>query len=215
MAGDIFIVGAGTYGAVIADLAEACGYSVAGFYDDDLSKAGKSVLGKPVLGKLDPGKDIRKKAHYVVAIGNVEVHLSKSREIMRKGGSIPNLIHPKAEISKYAHIGKACIIHAFTYIWTEARVSDFSVISPNVVIAHHATVGEGSFISTGCSIGAGINIAEKVLVGIGSTVMTGVKKIGRNTIIGAGSVVIKDVEAESVVAGVPAKFIKKNERPKK
>jgi sugar O-acyltransferase (sialic acid O-acetyltransferase NeuD family) len=212
MADDIFIVGAGTYGAVIADLAEACGYSVAGFYDDDLSKAGKSVLGKPVLGKLDLKKDICEKANYAVAIGDVAVHLSKSREIIKNGGIMPGLIHPKAEISKYAHIGKACIIHALTYIWTEATIGDFSVISPNVVIAHHTTVGEGSFISTGCSIGAGIDIAERVLIGIGSTVMTGVRRIGRNTIIGAGSVVIKDIEDESVVAGVPAKLIRKNDR---
>jgi UDP-perosamine 4-acetyltransferase len=208
-ADEIFIVGAGTYGAVIGDLAEVCGYSVIGFYDDDLNKTGRSILGKPVLGKLDFEKDIRTNANYVVAIGNNAVRVSISKEIVKKGGVIPCLIHPKAEISKYAHIGTACIIHALTYIWTEAEIGDFSIISPNVVIAHHTIVGEGSRISTGCSIGAGINIAERVFIGMGSTVMTGVKKIGHDTIVGAGSVVIKDIEEESVAAGVPAKFIRK------
>jgi sugar O-acyltransferase (sialic acid O-acetyltransferase NeuD family) len=206
---EIFIVGAGTYGAAIADLAEVCGYSVVGFYDDDLSKVGKSILGKPVLSKLDCERDIHTKANYAVAIGDNSVRVFKSKEIIKHGGIMPCLIHPKAEISKYAHIGKACIIHALTYIWTSAEIGNFSIISPNVVIAHHTKIGEGSFISTGCSIGAGINIAERVIAGIGSTVMTGVKNIGHDAIIGAGSVVIKDVAATSIVAGVPAKFIRK------
>ena len=85
MADKIFIVGAGTYGAVIADLAEACGYFVAGFYDDDLNKVGKSILGKPVLGKLDYENDIKINANYTVAIGNIQIHLAKSKEIMKKG----------------------------------------------------------------------------------------------------------------------------------
>jgi sugar O-acyltransferase (sialic acid O-acetyltransferase NeuD family) len=208
MAGEIFIIGAGTYGAAIGDLAEVCGYSVIGFYDDDPGKAGMSILGKPVFGKLDIEKDIRANANYVVAIGNNLIHLSKSKEIIKKGGAMPCLIHPRAEISKYAHIGAACIIHAFTYIWTKAEIGDFSIISPNVVIAHHTKVGEGSFISTGCSIGAGINIAERVLIGIGATVMTGVRKIGHDAIVGAGSVVTRDIEKQSVVAGVPAKIVR-------
>ena len=209
MAEEIFIIGAGTYGAVIADLAEVCGFSVNGFYDDDLSKAGKTILGKPVLGKLDFEKDIRANVNYVVAIGNNSVRVSMCTEIMKTGGTIPKFIHPKAEISKYARIGNACIIHALTYIWTEVEIGDFSIISPNVVVAHHTKVGEGSFISTGCSIGAGINIAERVLIGIGATVMTGVKKIGHDAIIGAGSVVVNDIEEEVVVAGVPAKPLHK------
>lgn len=212
MAKDIFIIGAGTYGAVIGDLAETCGYSVIGFYDDDLSKAGQSVMGKPVLGKLDCEKKLHAQANYVVAIGNNKIHVSKSKEIIKKGGRMPTLIHPKAEVSKYARIGQACIIHALTYIWTEAEIGDFSIISPAVIIAHHTKIGEGCFIANGCRIGAGIDIAERVFIGMGATVMTGVKKIGRNAIIGAGSVVIRDVEEKSVVAGVPAKFVKNNDK---
>ena len=206
---DIYIIGAGTYGAAIGELAELCGYSVIGFYDDDIKKAGNLILGKPVLGKLDVNKDIKTKASYAIAIGNNQVRISKSREIIRNGGRMPCLIHPKAEISKYSKIGTSCIIHALSFIWTEAEIGDFTIISPNVVIAHHTHIGIGGFVSTGCSIGAGIIIGERAFVGIGATLMTGVKNIGNDVTIGAGSVVIKDVEERSVVAGVPAKLIRK------
>ena len=43
---------------------------------------------------------------------------------------------------------------------------------------------------------------------MGSTIITGVKNIAENAIIGAGSVVIKDVEEGATVVGVPARRIK-------
>ena len=52
----LYIIGAGTYGAAILDLAESNGYEVIGFFDDDLSKIGKQILGIPIVGKLENNK---------------------------------------------------------------------------------------------------------------------------------------------------------------
>ena len=56
----------------------------------------------------------------------------------------------------------------------------------------------------------GAVIEDYVKIGANSTILPGVR-IGRNSLIGAGSVVTKDVPPDSVVAGNPAKFIKKIE----
>ena len=56
--------------------------------------------------------------------------------------------------------------------------------------------------------GRRIVIEDKVWIGINATVLPGVK-IGYGAIIGAGSVVTKDVEPMTIVAGNPARFIKK------
>ena len=53
-----------------------------------------------------------------------------------------------------------------------------------------------------------INIGKRVWVGAGATILPGVT-IGDNSVVGAGSVVTKDVPADTIVAGNPAKFIKK------
>ena len=53
-----------------------------------------------------------------------------------------------------------------------------------------------------------INIGKRVWIGAGATILPGVT-IGDNSVVGAGSVVTKDVPADTIVAGNPAKFIKK------
>lgn len=53
-----------------------------------------------------------------------------------------------------------------------------------------------------------IHIKKNAWIGIGSTILPGIT-IGENAVVGAGSVVTKDVPDNSIVAGNPAKFIKR------
>lgn len=207
---DIYIIGAGTYGAAILDLAETIGYNVIGFYDDDISKVGDNILGIPIIGKLDKDSSKIENKQFAIAIGNNKVRIRFADLILSKNGTIPTLIHPGAEISKYAKIGSGCIIHANAYIWTEVEINDLSIISPGVVIAHHTKINFASFISTGTNVGAGINIGKRCFIGIGVVIMTGVNYIGENCIIGAGSTVISNIEDNLVVTGSPAKVLRSN-----
>lgn len=53
-----------------------------------------------------------------------------------------------------------------------------------------------------------VNIGRNVWIGAGATILPGVT-IGDNAVVGAASVVTKDVEADTIVAGNPARFIKR------
>ncbi len=208
---ELYILGAGTYGEVIFELAETVGYKVIGFYDDDPTLIGTEVMGKRVIGSFSnfSRSDISGK-NFAVAIGNNKIRFQIMNNILHNEGLLPTLIHPKAIISPSANIGMGVYIHSGAYIWTNADIGDFTIISPNTVIAHHTKVGRACLISTLCAVGALIVIKDNVTLGIGTTVITGVNRIGENVMSGGGSVIIKDVEDNSVIVGNPAKKIRDN-----
>ena len=87
-------------------------------------------------------------------------------------------------------------------------IEDYVMISMGVNIAHHSILRKGTFLSTGVNFGASILAKEYSYIGISSTIMTGLKELGANCLIGAGAVVIKDVPDNAVMAGVPAKLLR-------
>lgn len=206
---DIYIVGAGTYGEVMCELAEILGYIVKGFYDEDESKYGLSVMGHQVLGAFSELNEMDISGNkFIVAIGNNSVRLEIMQRIASSNGITPTLIHPTAVISPSAVIGKGVYIQANAYIWTKVKIEDYCIISPNVVVCHHTSIGRGCLISNVTGVGASIQIQDRVFIGMGSTIVTGLHVIGENSIIGAGAVVLKDVEKNSVYVGVPARKIR-------
>jgi acetyltransferase-like isoleucine patch superfamily enzyme len=116
------------------------------------------------------------------------------------------------EIQKGATIGKNCKISSHTFICEGVHIRDNVFVGHNVTFINdkfpRATNPDGSpqteadwhleetIIEEGASLGSSV------------TVLCGVK-VGKNAIVGAGSVVTKNVPADTIVAGNPARIIKK------
>lgn len=119
------------------------------------------------------------------------------------------------EIQKGATIGKNCKISSHTFICEGVHISDNCFIGHGVMFTNdlfpRATNPDGSqqtdadwhLVETYVKKGASIGSNATILCGI---------TIGENALIGAGAVVTKDVPANTIVAGNPAKIIKKIEQ---
>ncbi|MBO0592805.1 NeuD/PglB/VioB family sugar acetyltransferase [Cellulophaga sp. E16_2] len=205
------ILGGGTYGEVFLTYLTEQNFNVIGFIDDNKESLGKLIHGVPVLGDF---KDLIKnnfaqKVHQVFCpIGDNIVRTKYLGILNREGFETPNFIHDTALINKDVQIGNGVYLLPGVMIMPHTKIEDYVIISMGSHIAHHTLIKRGTFISTGVNIGAGILIKRKAFLGISSTIMTGVKVIGENTVIGSGAVVIRDVEDNHVVAGVPAKTLK-------
>jgi sugar O-acyltransferase (sialic acid O-acetyltransferase NeuD family) len=204
------IIGAGTYGEVYSEyLSEQ--YEILGFYDNNKSLHGKIVNNYMVLGSIDHAKETVKSNPEVavfIPLGNNELRLKLFTEFIKLGAKTPNYVHPTVIIDRTVKVGKGVYILANSSIMPFTTLDDFTMVSMGVNIAHHARIGKACFFSQGTNVGASINIEDLSYCGIASILMTGVKTIGQNSLIGAGAVVIKDVMPNTVVAGVPAKFLR-------
>ena len=78
----------------------------------------------------------------------------------------------------------------------------------NVCILAHFNPSEGQRKDLGDIICKRVAIGDGVFIGVNSVILPGVT-IGRNSVIGAGSVVTEDVPESVIVAGNPAKIIKR------
>ena len=102
-----------------------------------------------------------------------------------------SLIPPQCSIGKgswFAHGGIGVVLH------------------PDCLIGERVLIGQG--VTLGGSFGSGAPVIENdVWIGPGARILGDVT-VGGNTIIGANAVVVRDVEQNSVVGGVPAKLIR-------
>ena len=205
------IIGAGSYGQVYYSYLKKAGINIVAFIDDNPDLLGKYVLGVPVIGNTDLLSVLKDKYSIEAVycpIGNNKVRVKLLEKAKLNGLNTPCYIDETVIIANDTIIGEGVYILGGTHVMPFVKIDDFVMISVSSNIIHHSILGKGTFISNAVNFGAFVESEECAFVGMGATVMTGVKRIGKNSIVGAGSVVIKDVPDNSVVAGVPARVIK-------
>jgi tetrahydrodipicolinate N-acetyltransferase len=124
-------------------------------------------------------------------------------------------IEPGAIIRDLVEIGDNCVIMMGAVLNIGAIIGARTMIDMNVVVGGRAIVGKDSHIGAGTVLAGVIEppnanpviVGDNVLIGANAVVLEGIK-VGNGAVVAAGSVVVKDVEENTVVAGVPAKVIK-------
>ena len=125
-------------------------------------------------------------------------------------------IEPGATIRDKVLIGNNAVIMMGATINIGAEIGDDTMIDMGAILGGRAIVGKH------CHIGAGtvlagvvepasaqpVRIDDNVLIGANAVVIEGVH-VGEGAVVAAGAIVTHDVEPHTMVAGVPAKFVKK------
>jgi acetyltransferase-like isoleucine patch superfamily enzyme len=115
------------------------------------------------------------------------------------------------EIQKNATVGKNCKISSHTFICEGVTIEDDAFIGHNVAFINDSyprATAPGGRLKTESDWKVERTLVKKgASIGSGSTILANVV-IGENAIVGAGSVVTKDVPANTIVAGNPAKVLR-------
>ena len=206
----LVIIGAGDFARETAWIAERMNgqspqWDIMGFVDDAL--AGKRVDGYPVLGTIEWLKEYPEDIWVTCAIGTGYVRKRIWSSLAECGNIHPaTLIDPSVIIGKNSEIGEGSIICAGTILAIAAKPGFNSIINLSCTIGHDTVLEEC------CTVHPGTNISGKVHVGSCTDIGTGTKVIQGLTIcagcmIGAGSVVVRNIMEPGTYVGVPVKRI--------
>jgi acetyltransferase-like isoleucine patch superfamily enzyme len=115
------------------------------------------------------------------------------------------------EIQKNARIGKRCKVSSHSFICEGVAIEDNVFIGHGVTFTNdtypRATTGDGA-LQTGADWDVRPTVVRKgASIGSGATLLCNLS-VGENAIVGAGSVVTKDVPPNTIVAGNPARALR-------
>ena len=202
---NLILIGAGGYAKSVIDSLKVDKYEMVGFIDD--IKIG-SHLGYEILSNDIEKIENKDKYVYFVSIGDNEKRTYWYNKILEKGLEITNIIDKSAIVSKNTKMGKGIFIGKLAIVNSDVILGDNIIINTRALLEHGVTVESNSNISTNTVLNGDVKIGRNCFIGSCSVVI-GQLSVGNNATVGAGAVVIRDIVENTVVAGIPAKEIKK------
>jgi sugar O-acyltransferase (sialic acid O-acetyltransferase NeuD family) len=185
------------------------GYRFIGFVDDTPQKRGIDSNGYSVF---DRDAFARFPDACILAIPGSPGSYRTRKELIQGLGiaeeRFARVIHPAARVSPLASIGYDVLIMAGVVITSNALIGSHICILPNTVIHHDVVVGDWGLIGSNVTIAGNTVVEENCYIGSGASIMNGLR-VGTGALVGLGSNVIRNVPADTRVAGNPAREIGK------
>jgi UDP-N-acetylbacillosamine N-acetyltransferase len=206
----VIVWGASGHAKVVADILRLAGHEIIGFLDDEQpTRKGEVFCEAPIVGSSDALRDLQRQGitHAIIGFGNNAARTRAAKICRERGFSLVQAIHPTAVIARDAEIGSGTVIAAGAVINPAARIGDNVIVNTHATIEHDCIVEEGAHIGPGANLGGAVYLETCAWIGIGASISDHCR-IGKNSIVGSGAVVLDNVAASSVVAGVPAKFLR-------
>ena len=201
----LIIIGASGHGKVVADIAIKLNkwQSIVYFDDDDSIK---TCMGLQVIGKTVDAIKYKDKAEFFIAIGNNLIRERIYKELENIGIETITLIHPSAIIGNDVEIGLGTVVMAGTVINSSSRIGKACIINTSSSVDHDNLIGDFVHIAPGVRLAGTVKVGNGSWLGIGSVVSNNLS-ICSNCKLGAGAVVVKDIEESGTYIGVPTKRV--------
>jgi sugar O-acyltransferase (sialic acid O-acetyltransferase NeuD family) len=141
---------------------------------------------------------------FTIGIGNPLLRKKMYEKFINLGGNLVSTISKFSNIGSFGNtISHGCNIMSGTIITNDISIGIGCLINLNCTIGHNSIIGDFVEMSPGVHVSGHCNIGSYCNIGTNATLLPKVT-LGKNVIVGAGSVVIKDVPDNCLVVGAPA-----------
>jgi sugar O-acyltransferase (sialic acid O-acetyltransferase NeuD family) len=140
---------------------------------------------------------------FVSAFGNPITKAGCCSPIIKRGGQFINIIHPLANIGQNVRLGVGIVMGPFSSITSDVKVGNHVSIGALSNVAHDTELGDWCQISSHCGVNGCATLDEGVFLGSHACILPGVK-VGSWAFVGAGSIVVRDVQSRMKIFGNPA-----------
>ncbi|MGN7479715.1 acetyltransferase [Solibacillus silvestris] len=212
----IIIIGTGGNSIDVAEIIEEISilsnenkYEILGYLDDDEKIHQKNINGYSVLGGLSLAKQLPEEVNFVFTIGSERSYKNRL-EIIRKididTKRFINIIHPSARVSKSSILGIGNIIFPNVTICSNVIIGDFTIILSGSVINHDCILKNNNILASCVNLSGGVQVKESCYIGASASIRNGVI-LNQGTLVGMGSVVIKDTPENVIIVGNPSRIL--------
>ena len=201
----VIFVGAGEYAESVYDSMSKRDYDLIGFVDD--TKKGFHI-GRPILAsRIELVPRFREYA-YFISIGDTEPRKRLFEEVQRLDLETINIIDRSAMIADSVSIGTGNFIGKRAVVNIGTTIGDNNMINSKALIEHHCTIKNHTRIATAITMNGDVIVEDGAYLG-SMACCIGQQRLGEFSIIGAGAVVLGDIDSYCTAVGIPAKVIKR------
>lgn len=193
----MYLYGASGHAKVIIDILESMNIDVSGLFDDN--RVISELLGFPVYHEIKENIDL------IVSIGENEIR----KNVVEKLSDVNYVkaIHSSAIISKRSTIDAGTVVMQGAIVQSAVTIGKHCIINTGASVDHDCVVEDFVHLSPQSILCGNVHVGEGAWIGAGATIIPGVR-IGKWAVVGAGSVVTKDIPDYALAAGNRCKIIK-------
>jgi len=202
--GSVAVLGAGGHAKVVIATLREAGFTPTVVLDDDPALWGTQLLELPVLGPVS-SLSSQQVDGVVIGIGTNAIRARLAAQL--PGVNWVTAVHPSAVVHSTVVLGPGTVVFAGVVIQPDASCASHVIVNTSASLDHDCVIEDFAHVAPGARLAGNVRVARGAFVGIGSAVIPG-RQIGVDAVVGAGSVVIRDVPPSTTVGGNPARRLK-------
>ncbi|WBB69861.1 acetyltransferase [Micromonospora sp. WMMD812] len=210
----LVVIGCGGHGREVLTIARAVNeaslrprWHLLGVVDDRPTEENLKRLQRldvPYLGDVAWLRDAAPDVHHVIGIGDPRIRRAVARRVDGYPTPAASLVHPAATIGPDTRHGPGFVAFPGARVTTNVTIGRHVHLNQNATVGHDSTLADFVGVNPLAAVSGDCDLAEGVLIGTTAAVLQGLR-VGRDSTVGAGACVVRDVPDQVVVKGVPAR----------